>query len=540
MTKRNVSPGSAADSSVHTLTRRQVVRAGALGLAAAVLPRAAIAGLKRSPSHLRNVLLVINSAEQSWDRLSSGLNVPARERMLSRAVEFRDFNAACPTPTPALAALLTGRHGPTTGVTDDCGIPILGTALDPEVPTLASVMREAGWHTAFFGDWPLSMPVRPRHRNDLLHDHGFGWCELSGLSGNRALADRLTTHAAATWLSTRATTLVQPWLAVVRLGATAAVTATPPLLDTSPGDPGRPTMRQPNTVAAHRTARHISRRVVGWPRADEQLHRQLTADYESAIETSDQRLGDLLDAMEASGGRSRTIVIYTSDCAPMLSRHGQVGPGPFTYNDVVNVPLLIDDPAAPGAVAVDPIMSGVDLMPTILSLARLPSTALDSLPGYAMSRIVSAPRSKGPPERRQGGALITHSPLSTISEEMARATHTTEGGMMQTAAALVSASLGKNRGLYRAAVTRRYKVARYFAPNEHHTPRDAAELTRRNDVEIYNRHRDPEERRNLANKAQPDPELYAELNAKLNTLVADEIGDDDGCSLPGPCFLWRD
>ncbi len=492
---------------------------------------------------MRNVLLIVNSGEQSWDKLPAHLATPARELLLGRSVEFSDFFAASPTSSPALAALLTGQHGPASGVTDAADRGLIATPLAPNSTTLASVMRDGGWHTAFFGDWPLSSWYRPKSRNDLLHDHGFGWCELTSDGGNAGLADLLTTRAATRWLATRAPTLSQPWLAVVRLHATAAVTEETLRDDALRSDSLDPsalaTKSGATAVDAHKVTRRIARSGVGGARINDELSARLANRYDAAIESSDQRLGELLEAVAASGARSSTIVVYTSDCGTLLGQHGQIGQGPFIYDEAIRVPLFIDCPGAPGAVASEQLMSAVDVMPTILSLAHLPPYARIVSPGYSMARSVYAPASKGPRQRSQGGALVTHSALSTISQQFAAASDPTDGSKLGTIAAAIETARKQQRGLLRGVVTKRQKAARYFAPSDHHTPADLSELRRRNDLEAYNRHRDPAEERNIADARIPDAELLAELNGRINTLVAEEIGGDNGDYLPGPRFLWR-
>jgi hypothetical protein len=65
------------------------------------------------------------------------------------------------------------------------------------------------------------------------------------------------------------------------------------------------------------------------------------------------------------------------------------------------------------------------------------------------------------------------------------------------------------------------------------------ELVARNDLELYDTAADPGEKVNLAaDPVAADRQLIEMLNARLNDLIAAEVGVDDGSFLPGPGSLW--
>jgi arylsulfatase len=89
------------------------------------------------------------------------------------------------------------------------------------------------------------------------------------------------------------------------------------------------------------------------------------------------------------------------------------------------------------------------------------------------------------------------------------------------------------RRLHRGVFDGRYKFARYFAPNDHHTPTDWATLSAKNDLEMYDMQADPHELRNLAIPGRASQEQLMRLNAMTNALVETEVGPDDGREYTG-------
>jgi len=78
----------------------------------------------------------------------------------------------------------------------------------------------------------------------------------------------------------------------------------------------------------------------------------------------------------------------------------------------------------------------------------------------------------------------------------------------------------------------RYKFARYFSPRQHNSPRSMDDLLRFNDVELFDTKDDPDENHNLAASPAENADLIMRMNARLETLIASEIGPDKGDFLP--------
>jgi len=98
--------------------------------------------------------------------------------------------------------------------------------------------------------------------------------------------------------------------------------------------------------------------------------------YYRMVELIDQAVGDILAKLEEKGLAENTIVIFTTDHGELLGDHGIWMKGPFLYEQLVNVPLLIrwKQGLEPGR-AVPGIVSHVDLAPTVLSLCGVEPVA---------------------------------------------------------------------------------------------------------------------------------------------------------------------
>jgi hypothetical protein len=81
---------------------------------------------------------------------------------------------------------------------------------------------------------------------------------------------------------------------------------------------------------------------------------------------------------------------------------------------------------------------------------------------------------------------------------------------------------------------------RYFPFRGFNTPNTLDELRAKNDLELYDLRADPDEVVNLAHAFDANRDLIAAMNAKLNSLIANEIGVDNGSFLPFKDFIdWR-
>ena len=107
----------------------------------------------------------------------------------------------------------------------------------------------------------------------------------------------------------------------------------------------------------------------------------LIAAYYAMIKLIDDQIGRILSALDATGQRDDTIVLFTSDHGEMLGDHGLIQKGCRFYEGLVRVPLIWSCPGLIGeAVVSDALVELTDLAPTLLELAGQP------VPGHMQGR----------------------------------------------------------------------------------------------------------------------------------------------------------
>jgi arylsulfatase A-like enzyme len=81
----------------------------------------------------------------------------------------------------------------------------------------------------------------------------------------------------------------------------------------------------------------------------------------------------MLDALKQTGQDQNTIVIFSSDHGELLGDHGIYLKGPYFYEPLIRVPLIIRCPKGYKAgLKVDALVEEIDLAPTLLEAAGVP------------------------------------------------------------------------------------------------------------------------------------------------------------------------
>ena len=101
-------------------------------------------------------------------------------------------------------------------------------------------------------------------------------------------------------------------------------------------------------------------------------HRLVRAAYYAMCDLINDQVGRIVKALDESGQREDTLIVFMSDHGELLGDHGIYLKGPFFYEPSVRVPLVLNWPGTIPAQTVTGLVELVDLAPTLLEAAGLP------------------------------------------------------------------------------------------------------------------------------------------------------------------------
>lgn len=95
--------------------------------------------------------------------------------------------------------------------------------------------------------------------------------------------------------------------------------------------------------------------------------------YDQAIHWTDRLIGRLFEGMRDADVLKRTLIVIAADHAEAFREHGVEGHARDLYQEVTHVPLILIPPfILEEGVRVKPLVSNLDIWPTILDLTGLP------------------------------------------------------------------------------------------------------------------------------------------------------------------------
>ena len=564
--------------------RRNFLKASAATTAATLLGMPGILLGQQAPGVIKrnrkpNVLVVVTDQEQAWSHLPSQLILPARNKLADKATNFTQAHVVSPLCSMSRGNLYTGQHGQFTGLWENTPLP-WGGGIKDDIQTMGHFFQNAGYTTGYTGKWHLTHMGHKggktlKETRQLFQKFGFHETYQAGERGGAKggfESDPLTVQDAlgfidkqkgqdSPWFLT--TNLVNPhdimYFKANQSQQDNRIGQFPDKLSIAPDHPiykhehnvAFPDNFGPGTregkPAAHFQKEGVQETALGeisWQ--DQEAWSKYRNYYYNCLVDVDRHIDALLEGLEKSGEADNTIVLFVSDHGEMLGVHGHRGKGCLVYKEVANVPLSIIHPDIKGGKQTQALTSHMDIIPTLLSLIGLSSDDIayqyPFLKGRDFSSVLTQPILLGP--RQHDGVLFQWSSLTYLDKEAAQSFTRIKAaqGFLNTTQALSDAKLSlglDNRGHMRGVFDGRYKFARYFSPLKHHTPNSFESLLANNDLELYDTHQDPSENINLAQSPRQYQGVIETMNQKLNHLVSQEVGLDNGYHMPGPDFLWQ-
>ena len=530
-----------------------------------------------------NLLFILTDQERymgpGWP-----IPLPGHERLRRTGTYFENHHIAADMCSASRAVIYTGLHMPHNGIFDNAGVPYM-KSLDPKLPTIGKILRKLGYYTAYKGKWHLNGAMAMENRvNDVkalfetMMDRDYGFYDYTGTGDyiEGALGgyqyDQITSAQAAQWLKANGQPMTarrQPWYLAVNLVNPHDVMWVNTDLPGRPvqardaklkiagvpddslykqewnGIPLQRTWQQPldapDRIPAHRIYHQANGYLTGLIPNEEWRVRLRQNYYFNAIRDVDQQIVQLLEQLDKLGLTDKTIVIFTSDHGELLGAHGGLsGKGTTAYRQQNRVPMLVVHPEIKGGQRCLETTSHLDFVPTIVAM-----TGKDTAPvAETMARMKGkdlTPLLKQPVDpafsQARGGVLCCYSQLMVHDPKFTQFLYET----------LLNKSIARTdqfrtiesfpidwslRVSIRSITDGRYKFSRYFSFRQFNTPTTLDALRAMNDLELYDLRADPDEVVNLAYDFDANRDLISAMNAKLNALIAVEIGVDDGGFLP--------
>jgi arylsulfatase A-like enzyme len=271
-------------------------------------------------------------------------NAPHLAELARGGVVFENVVAPSSWTKTSMASILTGldpaRHG----------VRGVDHVLPAELPTLARLLRDAGWRT-------LGVQTNPWLHARFGFDAGFERYEFDFFGS----ADEVNARGLELLDAERGERPV--FLYLHYMDVHAPYKPDRRWFDAPPLDvPGRGPLPDARLEALYR------KRELGGP----ELDRRVRALYEAELRGLDDALGRLFEALRARGLLEGGVLVVTSDHGESFGEHGEVQHGRTFYPEVYAVPLVLHAPGrVPAGARIDARVRSIDVMPTLLALAGL-------------------------------------------------------------------------------------------------------------------------------------------------------------------------
>jgi len=296
---------------------------------------------------------------------ANDLRTPHIDRLASSGTVCRNWYSNAPVCAPARSALMTGRNPLRAGVPDN------GRALRPTEKTIASLLKENGYETGLIGKWHLgSSPdtVPNAHGFDYFYgfhegcvdyySHRYYWGEPKRANFHDLWRNRQEIFEDGRYLTER-------------IGEEAAA-----FIDRQRE---RPFFLYTAFNAVHYPMHAPQQYVERFPNLPPERRM-----YAAMLAAADDRIGDMVAALEQTGQRDRTLIFLMGDNGATTERRAGLNQKiataglniPFrgfkfsAFDGGMHVPALVNWPGhIPAGRRIDQIVMTADILPTVVSLA---------------------------------------------------------------------------------------------------------------------------------------------------------------------------
>ncbi len=277
-------------------------------------------------------------------------HTPNIDSLAAAGTRFEHAYTPVPITLPSHTVMMTGTYPMYSGIHD-----FSGNSLNPQQPTLASILRQHGYATgAVLGSAVLDHRFGLNQGFDFYYDHfDFSRLEDANLDLMKRPGNEVVDQALG-WLAANAG---KPFFLWVHLYDPHTPYDVPPPFD---------------------------RQFQGRP-------------YDGEIAFADSQVGRLLSFLKEKHLYGRTLIVLTGDHGESLGEHGEKNHGFFIYDATLRIPLLVKLPVGERQQsAVAEPTSTVNLLQTVLDVLKVPPPA-DAQGASLLPAVLGKPRPAATP-----------------------------------------------------------------------------------------------------------------------------------------------
>lgn len=285
---------------------------------------------------------------------------PAMDRIAAEGVRFRNAFVTLSLCAPSRATFLTSRYNHLNGVINN------ETSFPTDSVTHATLLRDAGYATAYVGKWHMGLQRGQRpgftYSASFVGQGKYEDCpfEINGVeTPTKGWVDDVGTDYAIEFMKRHR---AQPFSLVLGF-KTPHVPLVPPARakERFAGESWR-------KVPSISQARAVYRPAPG-PKDQPWDQRPTNLNYFRCISAIDDCVGRVLDTLDTLGLTENTVVVFTSDNGYYLGEHS-LGDKRSAYDESLRIPFVVRYPKLfPKGKVVDAMILNLDLAPTFLDLA---------------------------------------------------------------------------------------------------------------------------------------------------------------------------
>lgn len=299
---------------------------------------------------------------------------PTLDRLAAEGVLFENVYPTDVPTQPSYTALLTGRRGISTGVVSHHA----DEQLDDSVPVFPEVLARGGYRTA---------AVSTLYHMKKWFARGFD-TYMNPVAGQRGLVQRVTAEQINQWaipwlLSNRD----QPFFLFVHYWDPHTVYLPPPeyrdrYYSGNPSDPNNHSLDRIQDLMCY----PFIKRLLDATAENITDLQYVIAQYDAEIRYTDDRLGELLGAVDQLGLRDNTAIVASSDHGESMGEHDVFFDHASVHEHTAHVPLIIRHPEGPAGKRVAALVQQFDVVPTILEWLGV--EAPEGLQGKSLSGLL--------------------------------------------------------------------------------------------------------------------------------------------------------